>query len=125
MERFLQTKHLIQIDDLSRNDIEEIFSLAEYYLQLNKNEVGQKYRLDSFTQINVFFENNIFYKNHWPKDVLIQPKNNIILTENDLKKQFSGSNSYISNLDQNLNENHCFHMNQYTQLEYKHPLSFL
>ena len=58
MERFLQAKHIIQIDDLSRNDIEEIFSLAEYYLQLNKNEVEQKYCLDSFTQINVFFENS-------------------------------------------------------------------
>ena len=45
MERFLQAKHIIQIDDLSRNDIEKIFSLAEYYLQLNKNEVEQKYCL--------------------------------------------------------------------------------
>ena len=58
MERFLRAKHIIQIDDLSRNDIEEIFSLAEYYHKLNKNEVEQKYRLDSFTQINVFFENS-------------------------------------------------------------------
>ena len=63
--------------------------------------------------INVFFENNIFYKNHWPKDVLIQPKNNIILTENDLKKQFSGSNSYISNLDQNLKEHMIFDINRF------------
>ena len=58
MERFLQTKHLIQIDDLSRNDIEEIFALAEYYLQKNKNKVEQKHHLQSFTQINVFFENS-------------------------------------------------------------------
>ena len=58
MERFLQAKHISQIDDLSRNDIEEIFSLAEYYLQLNKNKVKQRYHLDSFTQINVFFENS-------------------------------------------------------------------
>ncbi len=63
--------------------------------------------------INVFFENNIFYKNHWPKDVLIQPKNNIILTENDLKKQFSGSNSYISNLVQNLKEHMIFDINRF------------
>lgn len=63
--------------------------------------------------INVFFENNIFYRNHWPKDVLIQPKNNIILTENDLKKQFSGSNSYISNLDQNLKEHMIFDINRF------------
>ena len=63
--------------------------------------------------INVFFENNIFYKNHWPKDVLIQPKNNIILTENDLKKQFSGSNSYISNLEQNLKEHMIFDINRF------------
>jgi len=40
--KYLQKKHLIQIDDLSRNDIEEIFSLAEYYLQFNKNEVDYK-----------------------------------------------------------------------------------
>ena len=37
MGKFLQKKHLIQIDDLSRSDIEEIFALAEYYLQKNKN----------------------------------------------------------------------------------------
>ncbi len=30
---------------------------------------------------NVFFENNIFRKNHWPKEVLIQPKNNILIPE--------------------------------------------
>ena len=58
MERFLQTKHLIQIDDLSRSEIEEIFALAEYYLQKNKNKVEQKHHLQSFTQINVFFENS-------------------------------------------------------------------
>ena len=63
--------------------------------------------------INVFFENNIFYKNHWPKDVLIQPKNNIILTENDLKKQFTVSNSYISNLEQNLKEHMIFDINRF------------
>ena len=63
--------------------------------------------------INVFFENNIFYRNHWPKDVLIQPKNNIILTENELKKQFSGSNSYISNLEQNLKEHMIFDINRF------------
>ena len=59
MERFLQTKHLIQIDDLSRNDIEEIFSLAEYYLRLNKNKINQKYRLQSFIQINVFLKTQL------------------------------------------------------------------
>ena len=30
---------------------------------------------------NVFFENNIFRKNHWPKEVLMQPKNNILIPE--------------------------------------------
>ena len=55
----------------------------------------------------------IYSTNHWPKDVLIQPKNNIILTENDLKKQFSGSNSYISNLDQNLKEHMIFDINRF------------
>tara|TARA_B100001057_G_scaffold406050_1_gene419252 strand:+ start:997 stop:2613 length:1617 start_codon:yes stop_codon:yes gene_type:complete len=35
---------------------------------------------------NVFFENNIFRKNHWPKEVLIQPKNNILISENELSK---------------------------------------
>ena len=58
MERFLQTKHLIQIDDLSRTDIEKIFALAEYYLQKNKSKVEQEHRLQPFTQINVFFENS-------------------------------------------------------------------
>ena len=58
MERFLQTKHLIQIDDLSRTDIEKIFALAEYYLQKNKSKVEQEPRLQPFTQINVFFENS-------------------------------------------------------------------
>ena len=58
MERFLQTRHLIQIDDLSRAEIEEILALAEFYLDLNKNKVRQKHHLQSFTQINVFFENS-------------------------------------------------------------------
>ena len=78
--------------------------------------LGDQYKPDKGggTEIkNVFFENNIFYKNHWPKDVLIQPKNNIILTENDLKKQFSGSNSYISNLEQNLKEHMIFDINRF------------
>ena len=35
---------------------------------------------------NVFFENNIFRKNHWPKEVLIQPKNNILISENEISK---------------------------------------
>ena len=58
MGRFLQTKHLIQIDDLSRTDIEKIFALAEYYLKKNKSKVEQENRLQPFTQINVFFENS-------------------------------------------------------------------
>ena len=58
MERFLQTRHLIQIDDLSREDIDEILALAELYFELNKNNVKQKHRIKSFTQINVFFENS-------------------------------------------------------------------
>ncbi len=42
--------------------------------------LGDQYKPDQGggSQIkNVFFENNIFKKNHWPKEVLIQPKNNI------------------------------------------------
>ena len=49
---------LIQIDDLSRSEIEEILALAETYLELNKNKDEQKHHLGSFTQINVFFENS-------------------------------------------------------------------
>ena len=58
MEKFLQKKHLIQIDDLSRSEIEEILALAETYLELNKNKDEQEHQLASFTQINVFFENS-------------------------------------------------------------------
>ncbi len=58
MEKFLQKKHLIQIDDLSRSEIEEILALAETYLELNKNKDEQQNHLGSFTQINVFFENS-------------------------------------------------------------------
>ena len=58
MEKFLQKKHLIQIDDLSRSEIEEILALAETYLELNKNKDERKHHLGSFTQINVFFENS-------------------------------------------------------------------
>ncbi len=58
MEKFLQKKHLIQIDDLSRSEIEEILALAETYLELNKNKDKQEQHLGSFTQINVFFENS-------------------------------------------------------------------
>ena len=58
MEKFLQKKHLIQIDDLSRSEIEDIPALAETYLELNKNKDEQKHHLESFTQINVFFENS-------------------------------------------------------------------
>ncbi len=58
MGKYLQKKHLIQIDDLSRVDIEEILALAETYLKLNKNKDKQEHPLRSFTQINVFFENS-------------------------------------------------------------------
>ena len=58
MEKFLQKKHLIQIDDLSRSEIEEILALAETYLELNKNKDEKQHLLGSFTQINVFFENS-------------------------------------------------------------------
>ena len=58
MGKFLQKKHLIQIDDLSRSEIEEILALAETYLELNKNKDKQKHHFGSFTQINVFFENS-------------------------------------------------------------------
>ena len=44
--------------------------------------LGDQYKPDigGGSQIkNVFFENNILKKNHWPNEVLIQPKNNIYL----------------------------------------------
>jgi aspartate carbamoyltransferase catalytic subunit len=58
LERFLQNKHLIQIDDLSKKDIEEIICLAELYLKLNKDNSRRMPPIKSFTQINVFFENS-------------------------------------------------------------------
>ena len=78
--------------------------------------LGDQYRPDpgGGSEIeNVFFENNIFRKNHWPKDVLIQPTTNIILNKNDLKKTFSGSNSYISNLDQTLKDHMIFDISRF------------
>ena len=44
--------------------------------------LGDQYKPDvgGGSQIkNVFFENNVLKKNHWPNEVLIQPKNNIYL----------------------------------------------
>ena len=78
--------------------------------------LGDQYRPDpgGGSEIeNVFFENNIFRKNHWPKDVLIQPTTSIILNKNDLKKTFSGSNSYISNLDQTLKDHMIFDISRF------------
>ena len=78
--------------------------------------LGDQYRPDSGvgSEIeNVFFENNIFRKNHWPKDVLIQPTTSIFLNKNDLKKTFSGSNSYISNLDQTLKDHMIFDISRF------------
>ena len=37
---------------------------------------------------NVFFENNVFQKDHWPKDVLIQPHKNILMSENEMKENY-------------------------------------
>ena len=37
---------------------------------------------------NVFFENNVFRKDHWPKDVLIQPHKNILRSENEMKENY-------------------------------------
>ncbi len=62
---------------------------------------------------NVFFKNNIFLNDHWPKDVLIQPSASIILSKKDLKKIFSGSNSYISNLDQTLKDHIIFDISRF------------
>ena len=62
---------------------------------------------------NVFFKNNIFLNDHWPKDVLIQPSASIILSKKDLKKIFSGSNSYISNLDQTLKDHMIFDISRF------------
>jgi len=78
--------------------------------------LGDQYRPDpgGGSEIkNVFFENNIFRKNHWPKDVLIQPTTSIFLNKNDLKKTFSGSNSYISNLDQTLKDHMIFDISRF------------
>ena len=58
-------------------------------------------------------KNNIFLNDHWPKDVLIQPSASIVLSKNDLKKIFSGSNSYISNLDQTLKDHMIFDISRY------------
>ena len=49
---------------------------------------------------NVFFENNLFLKNHWPKEVLIQPNKSII--GNPLFKNLGGesiSDYYPTNND--------------------------
>ena len=49
---------------------------------------------------NVFFENNLFLKNHWPKEVLIQPRKSII--GNPLFKNIGGemiSDYYPTNND--------------------------
>ena len=78
--------------------------------------LGDQYRPDpgGGSEIeNVFFESNIFRKNHWPKDVLIQPTTSIFLNKNDLKKTFSGSNSYISNLDQTLKDHMIFDISRF------------
>ena len=78
--------------------------------------LGDQYRPDpgGGSEIeNVFFENNIFRKNHWPKDVLIQPTTSIFLNKNDLKKTFSGSNSYILNLDQTLKDHMIFDISRF------------
>ena len=43
--------------------------------------LGDQYKPDpggNGTIENVFFENNLFLENNWPKEVLIQPKNSII-----------------------------------------------
>ena len=62
---------------------------------------------------NVFFKNNIFLNDHWPKDVLIQPSASIVLSKNDLKKILSGSNSYISNIDQTLKDHMIFDISRF------------
>ena len=78
--------------------------------------LGDQYKPDTgggFEIKNVFFKNNIFLNDHWPKDVLIQPSASIILSKNDLKKIFSGSNSYISNLDQTLKDHMIFDISRF------------
>ena len=62
---------------------------------------------------NVFFKNNIFLNDHWPKDVLIQPSASIVLSKNDFKKILSGSNSYISNIDQTLKDHMIFDISRF------------
>ena len=78
--------------------------------------LGDQYKPDTgggFEIKNVFFKNNIFLNDHWPIDVLIQPSASIILSKNDLKKIFSGSNSYISNLDQTLKDHMIFDISRF------------
>ena len=65
--------------------------------------LGDQYKPDpgGGTEIkNVLFENNIFRKNHWPKEVLIQPKNNILISEYMVYKK-RGNISLHSHLQAN------------------------
>ena len=65
--------------------------------------LGDQYKPDpggNGTIENVFFENNLFLENNWPKEVLIQPKNSII--GDPLFQNLGGRNIvdyYTNNID--------------------------
>ena len=54
----MKKRHLLGIYDLELTEIQEILDLAEEYVRLNRGVGGEKKRLRTFTQINVFFENS-------------------------------------------------------------------
>jgi|TARA_B100001093_G_scaffold226699_1_gene217249 hypothetical protein len=74
-----------------------------YYEGETTMVLGDQYKPDtggSGKIKNVFFENNLFLKNHWPKEVLIQPRKSII--GNPLFKNIGGemiSDYYPTNND--------------------------
>ena len=54
----MKKRHLLGIYDLELTEIHQILDLAEEYVKLNRGVGGEKKRLRTFTQINVFFENS-------------------------------------------------------------------
>ncbi len=51
-------KHLLGIENLSRDDIVSILDLAEQYVTLNRQSQKRSDTLNGLTQINMFFENS-------------------------------------------------------------------
>ena len=55
--------------------------ITSFILKVKLLHLGDQYKPDpggNGTIENVFFENNLFLENNWPKEVLIQPTNSII-----------------------------------------------